>query len=150
MATYYSVPTVLTKAKETYALWFKILTDFPKVHRYNLGGKIEGYFLGLLENIFTAIYLTGEKKYLELCLAIVKLDGVKFFFQLAWENKCLPNERYAELSEKINEVGRILGGWKKGLENKTPPPAAKEKQPVAGRQAGDDTRHSRDCRSRGG
>ncbi|MDD4902791.1 MAG: four helix bundle protein [Patescibacteria group bacterium] len=129
MATYYSVPTVLTKAKETYALWFKILTDFPKVHRYNLGGKIEEYFLGLLENIFTAIYLSGEKKYFELSSAIVKLDGVKFFFQLAWENKCFSNERYAELSEKLNEVGRILGGWKKGLEKKTPPPITKEKQP---------------------
>jgi hypothetical protein len=132
MATYYNVPNVLTKAKDTYALWFKILTDFPKVHRYNLGGKIEGYFLGMLENIFTAIYLSGEKKYVELSLAITKLDGVKFFSQLAWENKCLSNERYVELSEKLNELGRILGGWKKGLEKKTPPPEAKEKQPSCG------------------
>ncbi|MFA5248078.1 MAG: four helix bundle protein [Patescibacteria group bacterium] len=132
MATYYSIPTVMTKAKETYALWFKILTDFPKAHRYNLGGKIEEYFLGMLENIFTAIYLPKEKKYLELGSAIVKLDGVKFFFQLAWENKCLSNERYAELSEKLNEVGRILGGWKKGLEKKTPSQQAKEEQPSCG------------------
>ncbi|MFA5248136.1 MAG: four helix bundle protein [Patescibacteria group bacterium] len=128
MATYYSIPTVLTKAKETYALWFKILTDFPKVHRYNLGGKIENYFLELLENIFTTIYLPREKKFFQLSLAIINLDSVKFFFQLSWENKCLSNERYAELSEKLNEVGRILGGWKKGLENKTPPQQAKEKQ----------------------
>jgi hypothetical protein len=132
MITYYSIPTVMTKAKETYALWFKILTDFPKAHRYNLGGKIEEYFLGMLENIFTAIYLPKEKKYLELSLAIIKLDGVKFFFQLAWENKCLSNERYAELSEKLNGVGRILGGWKKGLENKTPPQSAEEKQSSCG------------------
>jgi four helix bundle protein len=127
MADYLRVPIVLTKAKEAYALWFKILTDFPKVHRYNLGGKIEDCFLALLENIFASIYLASDKKYYQLSVAIVKLDGVKFFFQLAWENKCLSNERYAELSEKLNEIGRMLGGWKKGLENKTPPPQAKEK-----------------------
>lgn len=44
-------PAVLVKAKESYSLWFKILADFPKTYRHNLGGKIEGYFLEFLENI---------------------------------------------------------------------------------------------------
>jgi hypothetical protein len=127
MAIYIKVPVVLTKAKEAYALWFKILSDFPKVQRYNLGGKIETFFLELLENIFVAIYLIEEKKLPQLALAIIKLDGLKFFFQLAWENKCLSNDRYAILSEKLNEVGRMLGGWKKGLENKPPLPKMNNK-----------------------
>ena len=63
MTAYYNIPTVMTKAKETYALWFKILTDFPKVHRYNLGGKIEEYFLGMLENIFQNHMINARKKF---------------------------------------------------------------------------------------
>lgn len=55
-------PIVLTKTKEAYAGWFKILTNFPKVHRYNLGGKIETSFLSLLENTFVTAYLSGERK----------------------------------------------------------------------------------------
>lgn len=127
MLTLLKSPTVLTKTKEVYSLWFKALADFPKVYRYNLGGKIEDYFLTLLENIFITVYLSREKKQAQLALAILKLDNLKFFLQLAWENKCLSNNKYAELSEKINEIGRMLGGWKKGLETKTPSQWAKEK-----------------------
>jgi hypothetical protein len=77
--------------------------------------------LALLENIFISIYLPPEQKIQRLTVAISKLDGVKFFLQIAWENKCIPNEQYSNLSELLNEIGRMLGGWKKGLEKKTPP-----------------------------
>ncbi len=113
-------PVVLVRAKESYSLWFHSLVDFPKIYRYNLGGKIENHFLSLLENIFIATYLSREKKSSQLSLAILKLDNLKFFLQLAWENKCLPNDKYSTLSEQLDEVGRMLGGWKKGLDNKTP------------------------------
>jgi hypothetical protein len=120
MSTTLRPPVVLVKAKGAYAAWFKILADFPKVYRYNLGGKIENSFLSLLENIFVASYLSGDKKGAQLSLAIIKLDNLKFFTQLAWENKCLANNKYTALSEQLDEIGRMLGGWKKGLEMKTP------------------------------
>jgi hypothetical protein len=116
-----AAPSALVKAKVAYSFWFKIYNDFPKAHRYTLGGKIEDYFLGLLENIFISIYLPPEAKVTRLTIAISKLDGIKFFLQIAWENKCIPNEKYSTLSESLNEIGRMLGGWKKGLEKKTPP-----------------------------
>lgn len=121
-------PIVLTKTKEAYASWFKILTNFPKVHRYNLGGKIEASFLSLLENTFITAYLSGERKQAQLSVAIIKLDNLKFFLQLAWENKCLANANYTNLSSKLEEIGRMLGGWKKGLEMKTPARPAGERQ----------------------
>jgi hypothetical protein len=76
-------PIVLVKTKEAYAVWFKILANFPKVQRYNLGGKIENSFLSLLENTFITTYLSGERKQAQLSVAIIKLDNVKFFLQLA-------------------------------------------------------------------
>lgn len=113
-------PIVLVKTKETYSFWFQALKDFPKVYRYSLGGKIENYFLTLLENIFITIYLSRERKSAQLSMAILKLDSLKFFLQLAWENKCLSNNKYSALSEQLDEIGRMLGGWKKGLDIKTP------------------------------
>jgi hypothetical protein len=67
------------------------------------------------------LYLPLERKIPRIELTISKLDGVKFFAQIAWENKCIPNKQYAELSEKLEEIGKMLGGWKKGLEKKTLP-----------------------------
>lgn len=116
-----AAPSALLKAKIAYSSWFKVYNDFPKAHRYILGGKIEDYFLGLLENIFITLYLPTEQKVSRLTIAISKLDGVKFFLQISWENKCVSNEKYAQLSENLDEIGRMLGGWKKGVEKKTPP-----------------------------
>ncbi len=121
MSTTLRPPVVLVKTKEAYSAWFKVLADFPKVYRYNLGGKIENSFLSLLENTFITSYLAGEKKQAQLSLAIIKLDNLKFFLQVAWENKCISSARYADLSGRLEEVGRMLGGWRKGLEIKTPP-----------------------------
>ena len=110
--------SVLIKAKKAYALWFLISADIPKTYRYTLGAKVEGYFLELLENIFVSLYLSPEQKASRLIIAISKLDGVKFFLQIAWENKCVSHAKYTELSTLLDEIGRMLGGWKKGLENK--------------------------------
>jgi len=128
MSTTLRPPIVLVKTKEAYAAWFKILTNFPKVHRYNLGGKIENSFLSLMENTFITAYLSGERKRIQLSVAITKLDNLKFFLQLAWENKCLANAPYTGLSSQLDEIGRMLGGWKKGLEMKTPARPAGERQ----------------------
>ena len=51
---------------------------------------------------------------------IAKLDNLKFFIQLAWENKLIPTDKYSVLSENLEEIGRMLGGWRKGLQQKTP------------------------------
>jgi len=120
MGTLPRPPVVLAKTRNAYSLWFQALANFPKIYRYSLGGKIESHFLSLLENTFITAYLSGEKKSAQLSMAILKLDSLKFFLQLAWENKCLPNIKYSALSENLDEIGRMLGGWKKGLDNKTP------------------------------
>lgn len=47
---------------------------------------------------------------------IAKLDNLKFFLQLAWESRLVKNEKYAEISANLEEIGRMLGGWRKGLQ----------------------------------
>ena len=51
--------------------------------------------------------------------AITKLDIVKFFAQLAWESKLISTDKYSGLISRLEEIGRQLGGWKKGLQKKT-------------------------------
>ncbi|HBR79487.1 MAG TPA: hypothetical protein DEA46_03625 [Candidatus Moranbacteria bacterium] len=70
-----------------------------------------------------------EQKVILLGKIISRLDILKFFSQLAWENKLIHNDKYIELSEKLEEIGRMLGGWRKGLlEKKTPAKVTGEKQ----------------------
>lgn len=90
------------------------------MERFGIGQKIEHSFLAVLELTFTAAYLPPEQKIIMLGKTISQLDILKFFMQLAWESKLIPTNKYAELSQKLEEIGRMLGGWKKGLESKTP------------------------------
>lgn len=77
-------------------------------------------FLQTLELLFIASYQTKEEKPRTLEIAVKKLDLLKFFLRISWELKILDNQKFIILSEKLQEIGRILGGWKKGLETKTP------------------------------
>lgn len=113
-------PVVIAREKETYKLWLILHRNFPKTERFGLGQRIDNLFLEVLELSFAASYLPPESKIILLGKTISRLDVLKFFLQLAWENKLIPNEKYLELSKQLEEIGRMLGGWKKGLLNKTP------------------------------
>ncbi len=85
-----------------------------------IGNRIERAFLDTLELTFCLTYLPLEQKIPMLNKAITKLDIVKFFAQLAWESKLIPTDKYSVLLSNFGEIGRQLGGWKKGLQTKLP------------------------------
>ncbi|MDP2812282.1 MAG: four helix bundle protein [bacterium] len=47
----------------------------------------------------------------------LRLNALKYFLKIAWELKAIDNKKYALLSTAINEVGKMLGGWKKQAQN---------------------------------
>lgn len=98
-----------------YKLWHEFLPHFTKNSRYTLGGKIDSLFLEVIENIIKAGYSDKAEKQIFLKMASVKLDLLKFFLQIAWDIKSLDNKRYINLSEKLNEIGKMLGGWIKSI-----------------------------------
>jgi len=85
-----------------------------------LGDKIDRYFLEILELLHIATYQKPNDKIVTLIKIIIRLDSLKFFLQLSWETKLLDTNKYIILSEHLHELGRMIGGWKKGLETKTP------------------------------
>jgi len=101
-------------------MWQEYLKRFPKTNRYTLGEKVDSLFVEVLEAMVTASILTKEKKIPHLLMASIKLDVLKFFLQIAWEVRALQTKHYSIISEYLNEVGRMLGGWKRGIESKTP------------------------------
>ncbi len=87
-----------------------------------LGQKIEQAFLDTLELAFCLSYMSVEHKLPMLNKAITKLDILKFFIQLAWENKLISTNKYSDIVSRLGEIGRQFGGWKKGLQIKTNSP----------------------------
>ena len=103
------------KLISVYKIWHELLPGLPKTSRYTLGAKIDDAFLAVIEHVIKAGYSDKTTKYIVLSTASVKLDVLKFFLQMAWEIKSLDNKKYIRLSEKLNEVGKMLGGWIKAV-----------------------------------
>lgn len=80
-----------------------------------MGSKIDSLFIETIELIFQASYSSKEQKSVYFQKSSSKFDLLKFFLQVSWEIKTLDNKKYIILSEKLNEVGKILGGLIKQL-----------------------------------
>jgi hypothetical protein len=61
--------------------------------------------------VVTASFLQPKDKIPYVRFAIRKLDTLKIFLMILWETKSFPDKKYIALSEKLNETGRMLGGW---------------------------------------
>jgi hypothetical protein len=104
-----------------YTEWHNILIrHIPKVQRYSLGIRIDNIFSGILEDIALAQFSIPEHKTAYLRRAIGKNDTLKFMLYALFEMKGVDEKKFISLSEKAEEIGRMLYGWKCKMEQKPP------------------------------
>ena len=113
--------TISARLTQVYAQWREIQNNFPKKSRFTLGAKIDRTFIEVIEMVFIASYLKREQKLPYVQKAAGKMDLLKFFLQVAWEVKDLDNKKYVALSEPLQDIGKMLGGWLRNVQNETPP-----------------------------
>lgn len=111
---------VVDHALAVYKLWYQHIDHLSKKARYSLGDKIGSLLIEILELLFIASYKNREEKSSTLETATRKIDLLKFFLQITWEVQALDDKKYIALSEQIQELGKMVGGWKKSLLPKTP------------------------------
>lgn len=112
---------MLVKAKEVYRLWHKNLVNLNRLDRYTVGARTDDAFLSFLELIFRASFAHDKFEKLSLVSqAAGKGDILKFFLQICWEQKIISHGNYGFFMLSLDEIGRMLGGWKRSLQEKTP------------------------------
>lgn len=112
---------MLQKLKELYLLWFSYYQNIPKLHRHSLGNKIDKLFVESIEMIAQASFLSKNEKQPYVKVGIRKIDTLKILLMILWETKSLDNKKYIALSLKIEEVGKMLGGWNGQLTKQNSP-----------------------------
>ena len=91
------------------------LDKFPRARRFTLGERIESGLLEVLERLIEAAYSRGPQKSAALNAANLKLDVVRHLWRLAWELKVLPGKQYGHGAGLMEELGRQIGGWRRGV-----------------------------------
>ena len=99
---------------QTYALYKLIDSHYvriPKTKRYTLWNRCETAVLAILEGIIAAGHYIGPKHLETLQRVSIELDLLKVFIRLSKETRCIDAKQYVEIEAKIQEIGKMLGGW---------------------------------------
>lgn len=94
----------------------------PRGERFGIGARIDACFLDMLDGLRLATYASQDRKAAVLESVLLRVDALRFFLQIAWESKLIAHAHYAGLAGLVEEVGRMTGGWKKGIMAKTSAP----------------------------
>jgi hypothetical protein len=114
----------LQRIKEGYLIWLAIIPHIPKASRYTIGARIENKFLDLLELSYLAYFSEKDKKSEKISQCILILDTLKFLISVAWESRLISGRHCQDIAVKLDEVGKMMGGWKNSLTN----PAKKNRE----------------------
>jgi hypothetical protein len=84
------------------------VAKFPKDHKYTLGNRLSTTAYDFLEGL---IYIFGDEEARALKRLSKKLDILRYYVRLSMDLKVLNMEQYAFAAERMDEIGRLLGGW---------------------------------------
>ena len=122
------LPGVLAKLLIVYKLWREYQRHIPTLERYSIGVKTDSIFVELIEAVTTANFLSKEQKLPYISRAVIKLDVLRFFLQLLWDMKSIDTKKFISLSELLEEVGKMLGGWKNQITKNSLPTLRRERE----------------------
>lgn len=100
--------------------------NIERTARFGIGNKVDQLFLELLELLRKAGYTPINKKIILLESVSEHIDSLRFFIQLLWELRLISNPQYISLAADMEDLGKMVGGWKKGLLQKQIKPDAQQ------------------------
>ena len=102
---------ILERVKDAYLLWYGYYQILPKPHRHSLGQRIDTLFIEITEALAIAGFLSREEKLPYVRIGIRKMDTLRILLMVLWETKSIDNKKYLALSTKIEQIGKMMGGW---------------------------------------
>ncbi len=109
---------IFAKLYEFYKKLALAIATFPKTKRYTLGQKLDNTTLDIFELLFSVP--NSNNKTETLYKISNKIDLLKILLRLAKDTQGLTNKSYLELSEMLQEIGKMLGGWIRATKQSLP------------------------------
>ena len=88
--------------------------NFPRSQRFVVTRRLQDAALDFQEHIIEANRLWGRERLARLRQADADLDKVRLYLRLAYRWEWLSAGQYGHAARFVAEIGRLLGGWKKG------------------------------------
>lgn len=107
---------VLTKIEDLLMYALPQLDKFPRSQKFVLGDRIETKLLDVQEHCLRAYYSKEKREHLT--EANMTLEVARRLMRLAHAMHYLSTHTFGVFAEKMDEVGRMIGGWLKSLGGK--------------------------------
>jgi hypothetical protein len=89
--------------------------DLPKSHRFTFGQRLDNLSLDLLLLIVRALYSDRPAKLPLLDEANLLLEQLRVLWRLVHDQHWISQQQLLFVNAKIDEIGRMLGGWRRSL-----------------------------------
>lgn len=92
---------------------YNLLTKYPKAEKFALVANIKNCMFEALKLILRANKIYGNKAArIDILNALdAEIQLQKVLVRISHEQKYISNNNYMEWSKRLDEIGRILGGW---------------------------------------
>lgn len=109
--------TIVTKMYDLVKYLLPIINRFPRDFKFTLGDRISNLVLDLLERYVEAYYSGNRHTKINLLIQNnLKLERLRFLIRLAHDFRLFSNQRYGHINVRLDEIGRMNGGWIKQLQ----------------------------------
>ncbi|MBK8195782.1 MAG: diversity-generating retroelement protein Avd [Lewinellaceae bacterium] len=107
--------TILQKAYDLLKHGILGLEQFPRKHKYTLADRLQNNLSDVLEALIEAYHVPANRKRTLLERANILLEQSRHYCRLCYELGLFNSIKYEDLARRLNEVGRMNGGWLKTI-----------------------------------
>ena len=84
---------------------------FPRAHKFSLGDRLVSTSLDILMGLVDATYSRRKSQILEECA--LRMNRLRYLIRICKDLDVLAANSYEYASLNIEEIGRMVGGWRK-------------------------------------
>jgi four helix bundle protein len=108
---------IFKRSYEMYKLLHQLRIKVAKQDRHTLWQKLENSTLDVLEGILRACAMGKNEKLPLLNEVSHSLNVTRVFIRLAKDTEVIDFKKYEDFSNRVDEIGRMLGGWIKQVKS---------------------------------
>ena len=99
-------------------LWIlQKIEKFPRSHRHEVGDRLASNALDLLLNLVEAAYAVEKAELVK--RAGARTNAVRYLLRMSKDLHLMSVDSYGFAAERLDEIGRMIGGWQKSVVSKT-------------------------------
>lgn len=110
-----SKETLVVKGYDLLKHTLPMLNRLPRSQKFTLGDRLQNHLSDVMEGLIEAYYLPTAEKKAVLQKVNVRLEMLRHYYRLAYESGFYSSLVLKDYAERVDEIGRMVGGWIKSL-----------------------------------